>query len=334
MIEVVHFQRKAGRGAFSVERLFSDVRSAMPNDIGIKIRFNRFLSHGVFRRAFDAIGAWQHRGSVNHVVGDVHYLGWLLPRRRTVITVLDCVSLGRMTGIRQWLFWLFWYWLPLKGAARVTVISEFSRTELLRWVRYPEAKIHVIPPTLSSKFRSQDAVHAGGHMRLLQVGTAINKNLARLIKALQGLPVTLVIVGELSDAEREDLASMKIDYENHVGLSEEGLLEQYRRAHCVVFASTYEGFGLPIIEAQAVGRPVLTSNVSAMPEAAGGAACLVDPFDIEDIRRGVRRLLEDPVYVSDLVNRGFVNAARYSPACIAEQYAVVYRSVQAAQVGK
>ena len=90
---------------------------------------------------------------------------------------------------------------------------------------------------------------------------------------------------------------------------------------------------MPIIEAQAVGRPVLTSNVCSMPEAAGGAACLVDPFDVADIRRGILRLLNEPDYVDELVERGFKNAARYSPERIAKQYAAVYRKIHESQGG-
>lgn len=329
MIDVVHLQRKAGLGAFSVERLFSDVRSSMPEDVRVRVRINRFVSQGLLPRLIDAVGAWRSRGCVNHVLGDVHYLGWFLPRKRTVITVLDCVSLARLSGFRRWLFWFLWYWLPLKGVARVTVISEFSRTELLRWVRYPADRICVIPPTLSLAFVRADCPSKNGSWRVLQVGTTANKNIVRLIQALQGLPVTLVVVGVLGDTERDALAQRAINYENHLDLNQEQLLEQYRLAHCVVFVSTYEGFGLPIIEAQAVGRPVLTSNVAAMPEAAGGAACFVDPFDVDDIRRGLCRIMDDQAYANDLVNRGFVNAARYSPERVAAQYAEVYRSIEA-----
>ena len=68
-----------------------------------------------------------------------------------------------------------------------------------------------------------------------------------------------------------------------------------------------------------------------MPEAAGGAACLVDPFDVADIRRGICRLLDDPGYCHELVERGYGNAAWYSPERIAEQYAAIYRKLHAAQ---
>ena len=327
MMDVVQFQRKSGAGMFSVERLFSDVRSALPADITTRVRINRHLSRGIFPRLFDAFGAWHQRGSVNHILGDVHYLAWFLPRRRTVITILDCVSLERMTGFRRWLLWALWYWLPLKRAAKVTVISEYSRRSLLGWVRYPPEQIKVVPPTLSRAFLQASVEPNDGAWRLLQIGTSQNKNLLRVIQALNGLPVTLVIIGALCEPEKQALRDDGVNFENHVDLDVDQLLEQYRRAHIVIFASTYEGFGMPIIEAQAVGRPVITSNVCAMPEAAGNAACLVDPYDVGDIRRGVIRLMTDADYVSELVERGFLNASRYAPERIAAQYADVYREI-------
>jgi glycosyltransferase involved in cell wall biosynthesis len=326
-LQVVQFQRKAEPRQYSVERLFDDVRKAMAPDVQITLRINRFPSRGLFGRLQDAFSAWRHRGPVNHVLGDVHYLTWFLPRNRTVLTVLDCVSLERLTGLRRWIFWLLWYWWPLKRSAHVTVISEFSRDALRHWVRYPGERIHVIPPPLSSEFQYSPWVPNRDRPRLLQIGTYPNKNLPRVIEAIAGLRVTLVIVGTPDEEMRERMATLEIECEICVELSRAELVDQYRRADIVVFASTYEGFGLPIIEAQAVGRPVVSGNVSAMPEAAGGAACMVDPFDVADIRRGICRLLEDQDYAQGLVERGFDNARKFLPERIAEAYAEVYRLV-------
>src|SRR5690606_36261075 len=169
--------------------------------------------------------------------------------------------------------------------------------------------------------------------RLLQVGTGANKNLARVIEACSGLPLTLVIVGRLSPSARRRLRELGVAHENAWELTDAGLLEAYRRCHALIFASTYEGFGMPIIEAQAVGRPVITSRLCSMPEASGGAACLVDPFDVADIRRGIRRLLEDPEYARTLVRFGYENAARYTPERVAAAYAELYRGVHAGSRG-
>lgn len=326
-VEVVHFQRRPGPASFSVERLFDDTRSALPPDICVRLRINRFMSLGVLPRMADAYSAWRQRGRVNHVLGDVHYLAWLLPRERTILTVLDCVTLERLTGLRRWVFWLLWYWWPTRRATRITVISEFSKASLLRAVRYPQERIHVIPPPLSPEFQRSPPTLMPDTPRLLQVGTAQNKNVDRVIEAVAGLQVVLVVIGALSPVQHGRLREDGTAYECHVDVPREEILQQYRRADVVVFASTYEGFGLPIIEAQAIGRPVVTSTNSAMPEAAGGAASLVDALDVADIRRGILRITRDPVYAADLVERGYRNAARYDVASIARQYATLYRDI-------
>ncbi len=137
----------------------------------------------------------------------------------------------------------------------------------------------------------------------------------------------LHVVGRLSSEQLRLLHELNIGYENSVDLSDEELVTAYERADVVVFASLAEGFGLPIIEAQAVGRPVITSNVSPMKEVAGKAACLVDPYEVEDIRAGIERVIADAEYRDRLIELGYENAGRYSAGAVAEQYARLYERV-------
>ena len=326
---MLHLQRRSFTGVHSVERLFDDVRTAMPPDIHVRMRINRFPSRGVLRRLYDAVAVRLRSARIRHVLGDVHYLAWFLPRRGTVLTILDCVSLERLSGWRRRLFWLLWFRWPSSRASHITVISEFGREALARYLDLSDMHVHVVPPPLSHEFMAMAPV--AGPLRLLQVGTHPNKNVDRVIEAVAGLPIVLAIIGPLTTARRRRLDALGIQYESMVDLTREALVDQYRRSHALVFASTYEGFGLPIIEAQAIGRPVVTSEVSSMPEAAGGAACLVDPLDVQSIRRGIRRVTEDAAYAADLVQRGYANAARYAPQRIAERYAALYRSIDKAQ---
>jgi glycosyltransferase involved in cell wall biosynthesis len=328
-IRVVQFQRRALPGAFSIERLFECVRSALPGEIEVRLETNRFHSRGVLPRLYDALCARRRAGAVNHVLGDVHYLTWFLPRRGSILTVHDCISLERLRGPRRALFWLLWYWLPVRRAEQVTVVSEYTRQALARWVPDARTRISVIPPPLPPAFTPWPAPARGARLRLLHVGTTENKNLPRVIDACRDLAITLVIVGEIDPTSTARLRALRVHYENHVQLDDAALVEVYRASDALIFASTYEGFGLPIIEAQAIGRPVITSSVCSMPEASGGAALLVDPYDVADIRRAIRRLLDDPASAAELVHRGYQNAARHAPERIGAAYAELYRRAHA-----
>ena len=104
------------------------------------------------------------------------------------------------------------------------------------------------------------------------------------------------------------------------------MAERYRQADVVVFASPYEGFGMPVVEAQATGRPVVTSNIEPMMWVAGAeSACFVDPFDPVSIRAGIERVIQDEPYRNKLTTNGLGNVKRYSIRQIAGQYIQVYR---------
>jgi glycosyltransferase involved in cell wall biosynthesis len=311
--------------------LYEDVRTYLPPEFQADVCVNRYYSRGILGRLLDAAHAAWHQGDINHVTGDVHYLTYLLDRQRTILTILDCVTLERLCGFRRWVFWLFWYWLPEKRCAAITVISESTKRELLSHLNCNPKKITVIHCNVSDEFTAWPKDFNSHAPRILQVGTTQNKNLLRVAEALHGLSCRLVIVGLLSEEQVKALIRHGIDYENHVGLSREALLARYHEADLVMFASLYEGFGLPIIEANAVGRPVITSRLYSMPEVGGDAACYVDPYYSSDIRAAVVRIIGDADYRRRLIENGYRNVERFRPGVIAGQYADLYRKVAPGQ---
>jgi len=326
-IRVTHFQRKPPVGFFSIERLFDDVRSALPSDIHVKVHINFHHSTGFWSRFVDLVRASRHQSEVNHVTGDVHYLTYLLDRRRTVLTIHDCVTLERLRGIKRFIFWFFWYWLPEKRCAVITVVSESSRKQLLRYLSCDPAKIRVIHCPVSDEFKPSPTHFNFNYPRILQVGTTINKNIPRVAEALEGLSCKLVIIGPLSELQKLALRQYAIDYENYFSLSRVELLDQYRLADLVIFASLYEGFGLPIVEANAIGRPVITSKLFSMPEVGRDAALYVDPFKVSSIRAALDRLLDTPSLFVNLTINGFSNVERFRKEAIAKAYAEIYREL-------
>ena len=103
--------------------------------------------------------------------------------------------------------------------------------------------------------------------------------------------------------------------------------EAYENADVLLFCSLIEGFGMPILEAQSVGRVVITSNVSAMPEVAGDSAVLVGPLSINDIRAAIERVLADDDYRNTLIEKGLQNIKRFNAATVAQQYAALYEKI-------
>ena len=140
---------------------------------------------------------------------------------------------------------------------------------------------------------------------VLQLGTAHNKNLPRLVEALKGTECRLEVVGKWNPQFAKFLSDAGIAHRFRSGLSSDEVVRGYEEADIVTLVSTLEGFGMPIVEAQAVGRVVVTSNVSSMPEVAGDGACLVDPLDVSAIRAGIRKVIDDGSYRGALISWGF-----------------------------
>lgn len=332
-MRVTLFQRRPQGSNFSIERLFADVRRALPANVDATVAVCRFASRGIWRRAYNMIEAVCRQGDVNHVTGDVHFLALLLNKRRTVLTIHDLVSLHRLGGLRRAVFGLLWYRLPIQRAGVITVVSESTKKELLGHIKIDSHKVRVVYDCVSDDFRPNRARFNADKPVILQIGTGPNKNIERVGRALQGIRCHYRVIGKLSETQRTALQTAGVEHSAASRLSDEALVEEYRRSDMVVFASTYEGFGLPIVEAQATGRPVVTSNILSMPEVAGDGACLVDPFDEKSIREGVLKVMKSPAYAEDLVRRGFANVERFRPDRIAAQYAEIYRELARATAG-
>ncbi|HVY74777.1 MAG TPA: glycosyltransferase family 1 protein [Puia sp.] len=327
-IEVSFFQRKPRSvGNYSVEFIFKDVRERLTDEVKGQEIYSRYESSGLFKRIYNCLEVIGKQGQVNHVTGDINYIGLFLRRRKTIQTILDCVHLSSSKGIRHAILRLFWVTIPVHRARFVTAISESTKHEILKYVKCNPDKIKVIPVAISDKFVQKKKSFNRENPRLLQIGTAPNKNIQRLAEALQGIPCILDIVGK-QDRELEELLKKRgIRYQYSSGLSDDEIIEKYEQADIVTLVSTYEGFGMPILEAQAVGRPVITSNIYSMPEVAGDAACLVDPFDIQSIRAGIMKIIDKADYRENLVRKGYENVKRFDPRAIALQYLKLYGEI-------
>ena len=148
------------------------------------------------------------------------------------------------------------------------------------------------------------------------------KNLGRIIQAFDlmkectDLPHKLVIAGEQGWRFDRTQALESVGHCDDVIFTgfvpDEDLPALYSAADLFAFPTLYEGFGIPVIEAQSCGTPVVTSNLSALPEVAGNGAELVDPYDVENICEAMRKVLKDKAFAAELVKKGHENAKRFS----------------------
>jgi len=139
--------------------------------------------------------------------------------------------------------------------------------------------------------------------------------------------VEMLIVGDKTEEIDKLLASRFVNIIFVGRVSDNELLEIYRKSDLLVFASTEEGFGLPILEAQAVGLAVITSNVSSMPEVAGEGALYCDPFDVDDIADKIRLVINDELFRDQLIELGHKNVQSFLPARKADEYVKVYKEI-------
>jgi glycosyltransferase involved in cell wall biosynthesis len=137
----------------------------------------------------------------------------------------------------------------------------------------------------------------------------------------------LHVVGTPDAALVELARNENVPVQWHTGVNERQLVDLYASATLVAFASSYEGFGLPILEAQAVGRPVITSNCCSLPEVAGDGALFVEPGSVDELRTAIRRILDDATLRASLVERGHRNVERFSLQKIAAEYCAIYKSL-------
>lgn len=328
-LRLVHIQRRPAGSNFSIEGYFSRLRDQLAVSLQIELRTLPRFSKGLIGRLWNLGAAWRLRKHLCHVTGDVHYVCLVLSRARCLLTVHDCQILHRLHGWRRFLVKLLWYTLPVRRAARITVNSLETKQQLLKEVTYPPDRIHVIPVSVSELFQPDARSFNADCPRILQIGTKANKNVPRLLQALRGLRCHLDIVGPLNDDLQSQLSASCLAWTGWGRLSDQQLLERYQQADIVAFVSTEEGFGMPIVEAQCVERVCVTSNCSSMPEVAGNGACLVDPFDVQSIRAGFLRVIQDAGYREQLISAGRANRQRFDANLIAQQFLEVYQLVAA-----
>jgi glycosyltransferase involved in cell wall biosynthesis len=284
----------------------------------------------------------------------IHDLTGLLPNAfggggaRIVTTLHDLISYAN-PGTNDWMDDLIQFrWLPW-AAPNVDVMVTVSRSagdDAVKYLKIRPDKIHVVhhgvlpiyQPQEESRLEAVRDRYGLPQEYILFVGAVVErKNLRRVLEACtvlwaRGDGVPLVVVGPksarssgiLSAVEASGLAD-RIIFTDYV--PESDLPALYAAATVFVYPSLYEGFGIPVIEAMACGTPVITSNISSLPEVAGDAAITVDPTKSDEIRAALERLLSSPELRAELRVRGFEQAKTFTWGHAARATLEVYRRI-------
>lgn len=269
-----------------------------------------------------------------------------LPHARILVTIHDLsfvkVPEAASPALKRFLDRVVPY--SLSRAVHIVADSEATRQDISEIYRIDPQRISVVLSGVESRFRPspQPDVRAryglGSYPFILSVGTVQpRKNYARLVRALHALgdaysDVHLVIAGGKGWLEDElyrtiDETGMTPRVHMIGFVADADLPALYTEALAGVFPSLYEGFGLPVLECMACGTPVITSDISSLPEVAGDACLLVNPYDLSQIRDTLKQLLDDSALRATLTEAGIRRAGQFTWHRSAAQLLHVYRTL-------
>lgn len=325
MNEIIYFHRNPAAG-FSINKVVQTVI----RDIENKREFYApYVGGSPVVLLKNILFVFKNRGrhSINHITGDILYCVVGLIGCKSVLTIHDTVVLDFQQNSFLKQFFLKWIWLkiPMMLATKVVCISEDTRKRLYKYTKRRD--FVVIHNAVDPVFKRVPKSFLETTPLILIIGTNENKNLIRTFEALKGLNCSVRIIGKLNTIQRKSLEENHLIYSNDVGLTDEQLAKEYEKCDFVSFVSLFEGFGMILIEANMVGRPVICSDIDVLHEVGRDAALYVDPLNVDSMRDGFKLLLEDDSLRKRLVENGYENVKRFNADVIRTQWLDLYEEI-------
>ena len=266
--------------------------------------------------------------------------GILFPNVPQIVTVHDLIPLQYPECNPKWKYY-YDYILPiiLKNSQVVICASEYTKQDVIKYYQLPEDKLHVVyagfnPNLFKPDFNRHILTKYSLKKYLLYVGDMrFYKNIERCLVAFERLNLPdyqLVITGrkdsffypKIYQQIQKLAAKDRILFLDYVPVKDLACL--YSMAEALIFASLYEGFGLPVLEAMACGCPVITSQVTSIPEVGGNSVYYVNPYDVDSITQGISRILTDRNLRADLSRKGLARAKLFSWSKMAEEVLAIF----------
>ena len=231
------------------------------------------------------------------------------------------------------IFFRFFKYMSLRYIA----ISQATKNDMIKFWHIDPQRINIV--YLSSFIKIQNFRENFGNKQILTVGSIdLKRNYERLLKAFKivqdKIPeAELLIAGRIGfkgEKLQKELARIikknpRIKYLGH--LSDKEIVKLYQTVDCLIYPSLFEGFGLPPLEAMTCGCPVITSNLSSLPEVVGRAAILIDPYNVEEMAQTMIRVLGDEVLRKELSFKGIKQAKKFSWDTSANQLMKILESL-------
>jgi len=244
--------------------------------------------------------------------------------RNKIITIHDIIHLKYPTNKWYKRYYKIIFPLMIKTSKHIITVSEFSRDEIHKYYNINKNKISVIYNGVSKEFKPCPKKEISEKYILGLSSIAYHKNFKALIKAfikIKNKKIKLYIVGEnnkkIYGYTSSDLYNyIEKDFKERIKflgrVSEKELIKLYSNSICFVYPSLYEGFGIPPLEAQACGCPVLLSNIKVFKEVYKDSVIYFDPYDENDIANKIELIIENTEIKNELINKGFENARKYT----------------------
>ncbi len=326
MITFFHRNPRCGFSIYKVFKTIEDELILQNQDI------KEYFMPSQFSMPWDIIRnslfTFKHRNTkgINHISGHIHDVILGLIGCKTVLTIHDLVFIDNVKNpIKRFYKWLFWLYIPVKLANKVTCISNETKRKVLQHIKTD--KITVIYNPIDPTFKYVPKIFNKECPTILHIGTFWNKNLERTIQALEGINCHLRIIGEIDNHILQLLQEKKIKFSNAKNLSDEKIRQEYINCDIVNFPSIYEGFGMPVIEGQQIGRIVITSTIEPIKEIAGGAVIFVNPTNIQSIHDAYIKVINDDRLRNTTIQEGLKNVKRFDVKHIAQQYLKLYETI-------
>lgn len=315
---------------FSISKVFHPIEREMKNYADVDSIYLPVPNYGIK-------GLWRNiryvlkhcknnKYDIIHVTGTEHYLIPFLWGKKVVITVHDLGRLLNLKGFRKLRYWMMQV-AVLKLSKAITCISSKTFQEVQSRISLSEGTLIVIPNPVDRRFAFSPKEFNTECPTILHIGTKPNKNLTRSIMALKDIKCKMRIVGRVDKSDIDLLNIHNINYSIVYDLTDDEIVQEYKNTDIINFPSYYEGFGMPIIEGQAIGRLVITSDIEPMKTVAGNGAILCNPYDVKSIRSAYLKAINDNNNREDIIKAGTENVENYRLEYITEKYLNLYKSL-------